>query len=158
MFVVIQHTYYMWFCCLIFSNYSYIYIVHYATRHIWALYASNLNMALQYGTPDQVLKTMVPIGSRSFNGVDFKRDTITLLVSLICVDDLGWRTLEQRRADSRLALLFKIYNGLIPVDAREYLRHPTLKIPALSQLQLRSFIYQYLLSSSFFENTNLDWV
>ena len=61
------------------------------------------------------------------------------------LDDLGWRTLEQRRANTRLALLFKIYNGLISVDAREYLRHPTLKIPALSQLQLRSVIYQYLL-------------
>ena len=64
------------------------------------------------------------------------------------LDNLGWRTLEQRRADTRLALLFKIYNGLIPVNAREHLRHPTLKIPALSQLQLHSFIYQYLLSSS----------
>ena len=41
------------------------------------------------------------------------------------LEDLGWRTLEQKRADARLALLFKIYNGLIPVDAREYLRHPT---------------------------------
>ena len=41
------------------------------------------------------------------------------------LDDLGWRTLEQRRADTRLALLFKIYNGLITVNAREYLRHPT---------------------------------
>ena len=29
------------------------------------------------------------------------------------------------RVDARLALLFKIYNGLIPVDARKYLRHPT---------------------------------
>ena len=35
------------------------------------------------------------------------------------LDDLGWRTLEQRRANTRLALLFKIYNGLISVDARE---------------------------------------
>lgn len=64
------------------------------------------------------------------------------------LDDLEWGTLEQRRADMRLALLFKIYNGLLPVDAREYLRYPTLTIPALSQLQLCSFIYQYLLSLS----------
>ena len=41
------------------------------------------------------------------------------------LENLGWRTLEQRRVDVRLALLFKIYNGLIPVDARKYLRHPT---------------------------------
>ena len=38
---------------------------------------------------------------------------------------LGWRKLEQRRVDARLALLFKIFNGLITVDARKYLRHPT---------------------------------
>ena len=43
----------------------------------------------------------------------------------VMLENLGWRTLEQRRVDARLALLFKIYNGLIPVDARKYLRHPT---------------------------------
>lgn len=70
-FAVVQHTYCMWFCCLIlnFSNYSYMYIVYYVRRHLWALYAPNLNTAPQYGTPDQVLKTMEPIGSRWFNCV-----------------------------------------------------------------------------------------
>jgi len=37
------------------------------------------------------------------------------------LENLGWRTLEQRRVYAWLALLFKIYNGLIPVDARKYL-------------------------------------
>ena len=41
------------------------------------------------------------------------------------LENLGWRTLEQRRVDVQLALLFKIYNGLIPVDATKYLSHPT---------------------------------
>jgi len=34
------------------------------------------------------------------------------------LENLGWRTLQQRRVEARLALLLKIYNGLIPVDAR----------------------------------------
>ena len=41
------------------------------------------------------------------------------------LENLGWRTLEQRRVDAWLALLFKIYNRLIPVDARKHPRHPT---------------------------------
>ena len=90
------------------------------------------------------------------------------------LDDLGWRTLEQRRADTRLALLFKIYNGLITVDAREYLRHPTQRsqhshsysfIPLSTSTSSHhlSFYPQTItqwncLPQSLFENTNLDWV
>ena len=36
--------------------------------------------------------------------------------------DLGWRSLEQRRADSRLTLLYKIHKGHVPIDAPKHLR------------------------------------
>ena len=87
------------------------------------------------------------------------------------LENLGWRTLEQRRVDALLALLFKIYNGLIPVDARKYLRHPTRRsrhshgynfIPlstSTSSHRLSFYpgtITQWnSLPQSFFENTNL---
>ena len=87
------------------------------------------------------------------------------------LEDLGQRTLEQRRADVRLVLLFKIYNGDIPVDAREYLRHPTRRsrhshsycfIPlstSTSSHRLpfypRTITQLNCLPQSFFENTNL---
>ena len=87
------------------------------------------------------------------------------------LENLGWRTLEQRRVDVRLALLFKIYNGLIPVDARKYLRHPTRRsrhshsysfIPlstSTSSHRLsfypRTITQWNSLPRSFFENTNL---
>ena len=36
--------------------------------------------------------------------------------------DLGWRSLEQRRADSRLTLLYKIHKGHVPIEASKRLR------------------------------------
>ena len=87
------------------------------------------------------------------------------------LENLGWRTLEQRRVDARLALLFKIYNGLIPVDARKYLRHPSRRSRhshSYSFIPLSTSTSSYRLSfyprtitqwnslpQSFFENTNL---
>ena len=38
------------------------------------------------------------------------------------LDDLGWRTLEQRRIDSRLMALFKITRGLLSVNSHGLLR------------------------------------
>lgn len=39
------------------------------------------------------------------------------------LDSLGWRTLEQRRADARLCLFYKIVYGLVAVPLPEYI-HP----------------------------------
>ena len=43
------------------------------------------------------------------------------------LQDLGWRSLEQRRADARLTLLYKIHHGHVPINASKYLR-PTTRI------------------------------
>ena len=37
------------------------------------------------------------------------------------VNDLGWRTLEQRRADARLCLFFKMVYGLVVVPLPDYI-------------------------------------
>ena len=37
------------------------------------------------------------------------------------LDRLGWRSLEQRRADERLCLFYKIVNGLVAVSVPEYI-------------------------------------
>ena len=41
------------------------------------------------------------------------------------LQDLGWRSLEQRRADARLILLYKIHHGHVPINASKYLRPMT---------------------------------
>ena len=53
-----------------------------------------------------------------------KRDLITHCVRLRTVptivttilDELGWRSLKQRRAEQRLIMLYKIVNNLVEVD------------------------------------------
>ena len=41
------------------------------------------------------------------------------------VQDLGWRTLDQRRAEARLCLFFKILHGLVAVPLPDYIQHST---------------------------------
>ena len=41
------------------------------------------------------------------------------------VQDLGWRTLDQRRADARLCFFFKILHGLVAVPLPDYIQHST---------------------------------
>ena len=38
------------------------------------------------------------------------------------LENLGWRTLEQRRADSRLCLLYKIVNNMVAVPLPDYIK------------------------------------
>ncbi|MCG8048091.1 MAG: hypothetical protein JAY66_20795 [Candidatus Thiodiazotropha taylori] len=40
------------------------------------------------------------------------------------LQSLGWRSLEQRRSDSRLCLFYKIVHGLVAVDLPPYVVHP----------------------------------
>ena len=39
------------------------------------------------------------------------------------VQDLGWRTLEQRRADARLCLFYKVVHGLVGVPLPDYIQY-----------------------------------
>ena len=40
------------------------------------------------------------------------------------LQSLGWRSLEQRRSDSRLCLFYKIIYGLVAIDMPPYVVHP----------------------------------
>ena len=40
------------------------------------------------------------------------------------LQSLGWRSLEQRRSDSRLCLFYKIIYGLVAIDMPSYVVHP----------------------------------
>ena len=44
------------------------------------------------------------------------------------VQNLGWRTLDQRRADARLCLFFKIVHGLVAVPLPVYIQHSYKKL------------------------------
>ena len=50
------------------------------------------------------------------------RSSVTAIVNI-----LGWRTLEQRRADARLCLFFKIVHGLVALPLLIYI-HPSNRI------------------------------
>ena len=55
------------------------------------------------------------------------RWTLCRFSSYDCVsdmlDDLGWRSLEDRRTDSRLCLFYKIVHGLVAVPLPPYVVH-----------------------------------
>ena len=40
----------------------------------------------------------------------------------VMLETLGWRTLEQRRADSRLCLFYKIVNNMVAVHLPDYIK------------------------------------
>jgi hypothetical protein len=71
---------------------------------------------------------------------------------------LGWRTLEQRRADVRLCLFYKIINGLVAVPIPDYI-HPNTRAsrhchPAsFMQIHTGADYYKY----SFFPCTIVQW-
>ena len=50
-----------------------------------------------------------------------KRYHNTLSVSSMLLD-LGWRSLEQRRTDSRLTLLYNIHKGHVPIEASKHIQ------------------------------------
>ena len=64
------------------------------------------------------------------------------------VNNLGWRTLEFRRADARLVLFFKIVHGLVAVPLPDYI-HPPNRISrhchsmTFQQLQTTQNYYKY---------------
>ena len=61
---------------------------------------------------------------------------------------LGWRSLEQRRFDSKLCLFYKIIYGLVAIDMPPYVVHPlrTLRNPhtlGFPQIQYTVDYYKY---------------
>ena len=74
------------------------------------------------------------------------------------VNNLGWRTLEQRRADARLCLFYKIVHGLVAVPLPDYIQ-PSNRISrychsmTFRQLHTTKNYYKY----SFFPLAIVQW-
>ena len=73
------------------------------------------------------------------------------------IEDLGWRTLEQRRSDARLSLMFKIVHQLVAISTDQLVppSRPTRHSHSSSfrQLQATKNVYKY----SFFPLTIVQW-
>ena len=75
------------------------------------------------------------------------------------LEDLQWRTLEQRRTDCRLVLLFQIIHGLVQIPPTSYLQ------PSLNTTSRKNNNYMYqqcstrtnYLKYSFFPYTTVVW-
>ena len=74
------------------------------------------------------------------------------------LQSLGWRSLEQRRSDSRLCLFYKVIYGLVAIDMPPYVVHP-LRTPRNShtlcfrQIQSTVDYYKY----SFYPLSIVQW-
>ena len=74
------------------------------------------------------------------------------------LDSLGWRSLEQRRVDSRLCLMYKLAYNLIPLSHKDQLRPPRRRsrhVHELSFLPLSCSTTSHRLS--FFPRTISQW-
>ena len=75
------------------------------------------------------------------------------------IKDLGWTTLETRRRQSRLTLMYKLTHGLIDIDTRKYLIQHS-ESPTRGTHQFK-FCVPYankdVFKFSFFPKTITDW-
>ena len=84
---------------------------------------------------------------------DFQRtSSVTTMLNT-----LGWRNLAQRRADSRLVLMFKIVHGLVAIPQTQLVRPHRISRNshsfAFRQIQTTKNVYKY----SFFPLTIVQW-
>ena len=75
------------------------------------------------------------------------------------IKDLGWATLETRRRQSRLTLMYKLSHGLIDIDSREYLiQHSESRTRGSHQFKFRvPYANKDVFKFSFFPKTIADW-
>ena len=75
------------------------------------------------------------------------------------IKDLGWATLETRRGQSRLTLMYKSTYGLIDIDSREYLiKHSERRTRGFHQFKFRvPYANKNVFKFSFFPKTIADW-
>ena len=68
------------------------------------------------------------------------------------IQDMGWRDLNQRRADSRLCMLYKISQGLVDIPIGQFLRYNRDGVH-FQTIYARTKYYEF----SFFPRTVADW-
>ena len=75
------------------------------------------------------------------------------------IKDLGWTTLETRRRQSRLTLMYKLTHGVIDIDTRKYLiQHSESRTRGPHQFKFRvPYANKDVFKFSFFPKTITDW-
>ena len=75
------------------------------------------------------------------------------------IKDLGWASLETRRRQSRLALMYKLTHGLIDIDSREELiQRSDSRTRGSHQFKFRvPYANKDVFKFSFFPKTIADW-
>ena len=74
------------------------------------------------------------------------------------LSNLGWRSLENRRTDTRLAMFYKIVYGLVAIPLPSYFEHPevcTRHMHSLSYRQIHTSVCYY--KYSFFAVSIVLW-
>ena len=74
------------------------------------------------------------------------------------LSDLGWRSLENRRTDTRLAMFYKIVYNLVAIPLPSYFEHPevyTRHMHSLSYRQIHTSVCYY--KYSFFRISIVLW-
>ena len=84
---------------------------------------AELNIARKVGNCSMLHGTQLLTQRRCLRAARWtlKRYHNTSSVSSMLLD-LGWRSLEQRRADSRLTLLYNIHKGHVPIEASKHIQ------------------------------------
>ena len=76
------------------------------------------------------------------------------------IKDLGWATLETRRRQFRLTLMYKVAHGLTDIDSRKYLiQHSEIHTRGSRQFKFRvpGYANKDLFKFSFLPKTIADW-
>ena len=84
---------------------------------------------------------------------DYSYSSVTDMLS-----NLGWRSLENRHTDTRLAMFYKIFYGLVAIPLPSYFEHPevyTRHMHSLSYRQIHTSVCYY--KYSFFTVSIVLW-
>ena len=72
------------------------------------------------------------------------------------IHDLGWQSLQERREDHRLTLLYKIQNNLLDIDPEPILKRGDTRTRGRSRLQ-QSAGTSTVCNNSFYPRTTCQW-
>ena len=93
------------------------------------------------------------------HGSAHKFTTVMRVFNTDMIKDLGWATLETRRRQFRLTLVYKLTHGLIDIDSRKYLiHHPESRTKGSHQFKFRvPYASKDIFKISLFPRTIADW-
>ncbi|KAK3108532.1 hypothetical protein FSP39_010045 [Pinctada imbricata] len=115
-------------------------------------YASSVWDPYQIGQKEQLEKVQRR-GARYVTGQYRKRISVTSLI-----EQLEWKSLETRRKEFRLAMMYKIFNNIVAIDATKYFQQPLRRSRNHHAFSLAlPFASSDYRKGSFFVNSVRDW-